>query len=139
MNVRLLRWLTVPMVLLGSMAAVTGPAEAVPLKPKGCWTIGDFKAGSDVLAIDWDRNGTVDECFGIAPDRSIWHEWASSNGWVRMPGGGLADNMLPPQVSASGIRRVVVYVANPWSHWYQDFVPGSGWTGHWGRCVSGVC
>jgi hypothetical protein len=34
-----------------------------------------------------------------------------------MPGGGLADTMLPPQVPASGYHRVVVYVANPWSHW----------------------
>lgn len=137
MKVRLLRWLTVPMVLLGSMVAVAAPASATPAKP--CWTLGDFKPNTTIYKVDWDRDGTVDECFGVAPDRTIWHEWARSNGWVRMPGGGLADDMLPPQIPAPGYRRVVVYVANPASHWYQDFVPGTGWTGRWGRCASGVC
>jgi hypothetical protein len=137
MNVRMLRWLTVPMVLLGSLVAGATPASAVPAKP--CWTVGDFKEGTTINRVDWDGNGTVDECFGIAPNRTIWHEWATSNGWVQMPGNGRADDMLPPQWPGAGKRRVVVYVANPRSHWFQDFVPGSGWTGRWNRCVSGVC
>ncbi|MGA5302100.1 hypothetical protein ACPCHT_19385 [Nucisporomicrobium flavum] len=137
MKVRLLRLLTVPLVLLGSLVAVTAPASATPARP--CWTTGDFKPGTTVRKVDWDGNGTIDECFGIAPDRTIWHEWATSRGWVQMPGGGRADDTLPSQWPAPGYRRVVVYVANPKSHWYQDFVPGSGWTGHWYRCVSGVC
>jgi hypothetical protein len=137
MKVRLIRWLTVPTVLLGSTLAVAGPASAVPAT---CWTTGNFKANTTVMKVDWDGNGSTDECFGVAPDRTIWHEWSTSNGWRQMPGsGGRADDMLRPQVPAPGYRRVVVYVANPRSHWYQDFVPGSGWTARWVRCAAGVC
>jgi hypothetical protein len=32
-----------------------------------------------------------DECFAIAPSRSIWHTWPGAGGWKQMPGNGHAD------------------------------------------------
>ena len=136
MKLRALRWALVPLAMIASTLVVAEPAMADPFT---CWHTGNFKKGSHVLTVDWDRNGTIDECFGVAPNRTIWHDWATSGGWQQMYGGGLADDMLPPQWPGGGKRRVVVYVANPWSHWYQDFIPGSGWTKKWVKCPTNVC
>lgn len=57
---------------------------------------GVFKTGTRIALADWNRDGRTDECFGIAPDRRIYHAWPASNGWDPMPNNGLADNMANP-------------------------------------------
>jgi hypothetical protein len=53
---------------------------------------GHFKPGTTFFQVGWVNSG-VDECFGVAPDRSIWHIWRGVNGWYEMPGNGRGDNM----------------------------------------------
>ena len=75
--------------------------------------IGVLKTGTRVALADWDRDGTPDECFGIAPDRRIYHAWRTSNGWDPMPHNGLADNMEDPgwnAVDYGGGQQRSVYV-----------------------------
>jgi hypothetical protein len=95
-----------------------------------------FIPGTQIRQVDWNGDRVWDECYGIAPDRTIWHAWPG-HGWVKMPGPGLADNTLPAQL-AGGNHRMVVYVAGPpASHWYTELLP-SGWSS-WFRCGSGQC
>ena len=93
---------------------------------------GTFKTGTYVMVVDWVT--TVDECFGIAPDRTIWHAWPGSGGWKRMPGNGRADHMYTDIVEWSdGVRTVPVFVGSG-SYWCQNYYPGAGWEGVWYRC-----
>jgi hypothetical protein len=99
---------------------------------------GTFIPGTDVQRPNWDGVGGFDECYGIAPGRTIWHAWPGHD-WVQMPhhNQGRADNTLHPQL-AGGNHRIVVYVAGPpASHWYSD-LHGSAWT-DFSRCASGQC
>ena len=104
--------------------------------PKACYGYGGLFLynGADILNPSWNGG----ECFGIAPDRTIWHAWPGSGGWQLMPGDGRGDNTFSWQVPAAGKRRVVIYVAHPSSHFYQDF-NGQTWTGVWYRCATGQC
>ena len=84
---------------------------------------GTFKSGSGVLIAPWN------ECFGIAPDRTIWHAWPGSGGWREMPNHGHADYMVyPARIDSAGRRVVAVWVNGygdycswlmpPWKGWY---------------------
>ncbi|GGX78480.1 hypothetical protein [Streptomyces anandii] len=53
---------------------------------------GYYKCGTRVLDVDWDKNGTTDETFVVAANRTIWHTWRAADGWKEMPGHGRADN-----------------------------------------------
>jgi len=98
--------------------------------------VGTFIPGTHVQHANWNGVGAPDECYGIAPGRTIWHAWPGHS-WVQMPNAGRADNTLPPQL-AGGNHRMVVYVAGPpASHWYTD-LHCAAWTG-WARCASGQC
>jgi hypothetical protein len=140
MKIRVLHWLAVPLLLAGSVVVtVAGPASAVYVT---CFHRGNLiNSDSAFMTADWTGDGRYDECFGIAPDRTIWHDWSTSGGWVQMPDrDGRADVVLWWAVSSSGYRRVVVGVgtSSP-DPWYQDFVPRKGWTGNWQHCVPSVC
>jgi hypothetical protein len=94
--------------------------------------VGTFKQGSHVMVVDWIHGS--DECFGIAPNRTIWHAWPGSGGWQKMAGSGLADDIfLPVQEHADGTRGVTVRVTANNSVWIQLYYPSTGWTGIWGR------
>src|SRR5207253_10021069 len=54
------------------------------------WYPGTFLKGSYVLVVQWYGTNT-NECFGIAPDRTIWHTWTNAGGWQRFSSG-LADD-----------------------------------------------
>ncbi len=103
---------------------------------------GSFKTGTKIQHADWNLDGVTDECFGIAPNRTIWHAWPGAS-WRQMPGNGLADDTITTYVPDNeiGFRMVVVYVANPKSHWFSEFFPpseGTGWSG-WYECVTNAC
>jgi len=119
-------------------------ATQVTVGPSGKVTcfgfVGTFIVGTHVQHANWDNVGLPDECYGVAPNRTIWHAWPGHT-WEVMPSGGLADNTLPAQLIGS-TRRMVVFVAGPpASHWHIDFptnVPGASW-GRWSQCTSGQC
>jgi hypothetical protein len=77
----------------------------------GYW--GTFKSGSHVRWADWDGNGIGDECFGISPDRRIYHAWWG-HPWVEMPNGGRADDVVYAYVViGAGVDHAVrVHVNN---------------------------
>ncbi|WIX85640.1 hypothetical protein [Amycolatopsis sp. DG1A-15b] len=136
----------------GSVLVGGGRASAAPAQPAGtaataywasvpangrvnCFNYwGTFKQGTDVLVVDWATSST-NECFGIAPDRTIWHAWTGSGGWKVMPGNGRADYIYDVGENvANGARVVMVSVAGSTSLWCQYYYRDGGWTGSWPVC-----
>ncbi|KOX21232.1 hypothetical protein ADK67_27675 [Saccharothrix sp. NRRL B-16348] len=97
---------------------------------------GTFKVGTYVYKVDWAT--TSDECFGIGPDRKIWHAWPNSGGWKQMPGGGYADHIATPFLEntdpRSKYRRLAVYTQSSNTFWCQDYILPAGWDGIWYAC-----
>ncbi|MEU1157800.1 hypothetical protein ABZ369_32990 [Streptomyces sp. NPDC005918] len=112
-----------------------GSEEGNALKCTNYWTFkspwghtGKFKCGSHVLRADWDNNGTADEYFGIAPNRTIWHDWKNAGRWVEMPNAGRADDTLNightgngryVRVKAGGHIWVSIFSGGKWHKWYM--------------------
>jgi hypothetical protein len=96
----------------------------------GYW--GTFKDGSRVVWKTWS-DGT-EECFGIAPDRTIWHAWPNSGGWREMPGNGRADEVYEVHQYASGDRVVEVFVDSSSTFWCNRNPVGSASWGRWYSC-----
>jgi hypothetical protein len=97
-----------------------------------CFTsTGNFKSGSTILWVDWTNNGSWDECFGIVPNRTIYHEWPNSGGWKVMPNGGLADDTDIAFRNSAGQHVVAVWVNN-----VGDYCSTltTGWQ-RWVRCL----
>jgi hypothetical protein len=93
---------------------------------------GTFRTGTYVMVVDWVTS--TQECFGIAPDRTIWHTWPGAGGWKVMPGNGRADHMYTKiREWDNGARTIRVFVASG-SYWCQDYRPGIAWDGDWYRC-----
>jgi hypothetical protein len=92
---------------------------------------GTFKSGTDIMWVDWNADGTWDECFGIAPDRTIWHEWRNSGGWREMPNHGHADDMAGAEIDSAGRHRVTDKVNG--HGLYCSWLTPSGWQG-WHGC-----
>ena len=94
----------------------------------GCWSTGNFRGGTRLIRVYWNNDSSLDECFGIAPDRRIYHRWAASN-WVPMPNNGRADNMLDVdggpsyrlvQVTVNGVGPYCTTLSyGKWSTWYR--------------------
>ncbi|MEU7581008.1 hypothetical protein AB0B50_25780 [Streptomyces sp. NPDC041068] len=84
-----------------------------------------------VMDVDWDRNGSVDESFVIAPNREIWHIWANSRGWKELPGDGRGDTFWGWS-KYGRVRCVAVWAGS--TVWDNPF-DGSRWLG-WER---GTC
>lgn len=91
---------------------------------------GIFKGDSNILIVDWDRDGRDDECFGIAPNRVIYHAWENSVGWDPMPNNGRADDMWFPFFYENRYRTVSVSVVG--KGFYCSSLIGS-WK-PWGPC-----
>jgi hypothetical protein len=98
-----------------------------------CQYSGTFRAHTYVMEVDWQADGTIDECFGIAPSRSIWHAWRNSGGWKQMPGGGSGDD-TGDAWRLYGRRYVSVKVAGS-GDWHSYYSNGA-WVG-WYR--GGLC
>jgi hypothetical protein len=64
---------------------------------------GSFRKGSYVMSVKWSGTQT-DECFGVAPDNSIWHIWAKAGKWVEMPHNGRAKN---PVWAATNVKPTI--------------------------------
>ncbi|MFJ2581819.1 hypothetical protein [Kitasatospora aureofaciens] len=119
--------------LATALAPVSG-AGAADAQARGACRVtawgytGYYKCGTDLRAgyIDWDNDGTVDEVFVIAPDRTIWHTWAAAGGWQQMPGNGHADDMLGANTKVP--RCVAVYVNQGFHYWQNCY-----FNGHWHR------
>lgn len=84
-----------------------------------------------VLDVDWDQNGSTDESFVIAPNREIWHIWATAGGWKELTGNGRGDTFWGWS-RYGNVRCVAVWAGSTvWGNVYD----GSGWSG-WSR---GTC
>jgi hypothetical protein len=94
--------------------------------------VGCAKSGSFLLTCLWSDTG-VTEDFVIAPNRTIWHSWNSSGGWVEMPNNGRADDtgicFLDSRrhavdvfvASASAFwESFIDPVANAWVPWFRE-------------------
>jgi hypothetical protein len=92
---------------------------------------GVIKGDSKVLIVDWNKDGRDDECFGIAPNRAIYHAWPSSVGWDPMPNNGLADDTWFPFFYQNKYHTVSVSVAG--KGFYCSSLIGS-WQ-PWGPCT----
>jgi hypothetical protein len=95
---------------------------------------GTFRNGSDVIRVDWATD--IDECFGIAPNRTIWHTWPGAGHWVEMPGNGKGDDVGTIFVEnlLTGNRIVSVWVNGGSGDWCQNYIGGSGWARSWYNC-----
>jgi hypothetical protein len=79
--------------------------------------VGNALCNSHLLHCDWNGNGSWDEDFVIAPDRTIWHAWPTSGRWVEMPNNGLADDTNACYIG--GGNRVVEVWVNGSGVWYS--------------------
>ncbi|MDX3190106.1 hypothetical protein PV458_16995 [Streptomyces sp. MN03-5084-2B] len=129
-----------------------GRAAAAPAQPAGtsptvriapipddgrvnCFNyVGTFKQDTGVWVVGW-QGGSTYECFGIAPDRTIWHAWPGSGGWKPMPGNGRADFVFDAWDNTAGDRRITVYVTAISTPYCQNYSRSGGWTGHWYPCT----
>lgn len=93
---------------------------------------GEFLAYSHVVKVDWDIDGDTDECFGIAPNRAIYHAWRNSDGWDPMPNGGRADDVQAPFLYQGRYRTITVYVT-PVDHYYCSSLIDNRWR-PWAPC-----
>ncbi|GAB3444275.1 hypothetical protein GCM10027436_32320 [Actinophytocola sediminis] len=144
--------LIVGVLIAAAPAAVSAPAEsaepwtvsATPVGPSAsdvgaqyfssCFGYrGEFRSGTTVVAVDWSTD--VDECFGIAPNRTIWHTWPGAGRWHQMPdSSGRADDTGTIWLEwANGDRRVSAWV-NGTGNWCQNYWAGSGWAANWWNC-----
>lgn len=93
---------------------------------------GRFKGGAFILKVDWNRDKRWDECFGISPDRQIFHAWPSSVGWDPMPHGGRADNTHSAFLYQGRHHTITVQVKGV--GYYCSSNIGGSWR-PWGRCT----
>jgi hypothetical protein len=123
------RLVTVALLAGGMLASGSAAQASARSFNDSCFGYtGTFKSGSDVLKVDWEDPGSgVDECFGVAPDRTIWHAWPGSGGWQEMPNNGRADNMATPFYSITGRRAVAVVVASTDTVYCSVRNAGPGW------------
>jgi hypothetical protein len=124
--------------LPASAAAAT--YQSFPLKPNNHFTCfgyeGTFLKDSRVMTVQW-YGGATNECFGIAPDRSIWHVWEGSGGWKPMPNGGLADNTIRAFSSSNPYTRYIQVCVLGSGTWESQNVNGT-WNS-WFLAKPGVC
>ena len=102
-------------------------SQSVPFSDPRCFNKpGNFLGGTTIIIHTWP--GSVRECFGIAPNRAIYHVWKNSSTWVEMPNNGRADNMVAARMTSDGrFRSVYVlvngkgtyysYLTNQWQPW----------------------
>jgi hypothetical protein len=127
--------LAIAATAVGALLVVAAPAQA-DIRRNCFGYIGNFKSDTRMEYADWNADGETDECFGIAPDRTIWHAWQNSGGWWEMPNGGLADRVVESYASVSGDRVVIVGVAGV-GQFYSRLQVGRGSWQAWTFCPAG--
>ena len=85
------------------------------------------------MLVDWYRDGTRWELFGIDRYRQIWHVWPGAGRWHLMPGNGRADDTYGASIDAAGNRSVSVAVWGISLYCTADPAGPAGWNG-WRRC-----
>lgn len=121
--------------VVGLVALVASPA-AVSAAPASmtyeCFGYtGTFMAGTKIIKADWNSDGNPDECFGVAPNRHIYHSWPGRS-WVEMPNNGRADDMGGYGIDYLGHRFVMVWVASEQRIWISTLI------GTWGPWEPGT-
>jgi hypothetical protein len=118
MSRRMYRW-TLGLLLTGALAATAMPAMAqTPVTTFlyggasnfdfPCFGYkGHFRGGTYIAEVDW---GGFSECFGIAPDGTIWHAWRNSGVWQQMPDNVRADHISFAYRDRDGHRGIAVEV-----------------------------
>lgn len=91
--------------------------------PDSCFGYaGTFLAGSKRVKVDWNRDGKVDECFGIAPNRHIYHAWPG-HPWVEMPHNGRADDVAAAATDVeTGHHAVIVWIKATKQDYYSELI-----------------
>ena len=128
---------------VGATALIAAPAAAsVPpvgaAAPQASMTYecfgytGTFMARTAIVKADWNEDGNPDECFGVAPNRHIYHDWRG-HGWVEMPNHGLADNTDGFLHASDGARVIYVWVNGKGSYCSEWNARTPVWT-PWTRC-----
>ncbi|MEU4641547.1 hypothetical protein [Micromonospora sp. NPDC023814] len=85
------------------------------------------KCNTIKLTCDFNADGTYDEAWVIADDRTIWHTWAGAGRWHEMPNNGRADNTYDCYTS-NGNRVIEVWVNNSGRWWsWRDGGTWRGW------------
>jgi hypothetical protein len=117
-----------------TLVAASAVASAAPATMKyECFGYtGTFIAHTRITKADWNDDGNPDECFGIAPNRHIYHSWPG-HPWVEMPNNGLADNTSGWDHLYGGGREIIVLVQGK-GKYCSDWLPGDGWHS-WFNCV----
>jgi hypothetical protein len=139
---RMYRW-TFGVLLTGALATIAMPAMAVGTRfsygpnhdfKYGCFGYTrTFRAATRIALIDWQEDGSYDECFGIAQDGTIWHAWRNSGGWKEMPNG-YADNTDFGDLDNNNHRFITVYKYGQFlvkEYWKSTYNNGSGRWGPW--------
>jgi hypothetical protein len=124
---RTLRAALVAMAMLAGTLIVTGSPASAYFTESCFGQEGRFKDGTRVLRADWTNDGLVDECFGIAPNRHVYHAWRTSTRWTEMLHGGLADHMCWTTFQASSGWRAVYVKVNGKGVYLSEFLPSGGW------------
>ena len=127
------------MALLATLGTffLAAPAEAADSFDYTCFGYtGNFKGGSHISRPDWTGDGKVDECFGVAPNRKIYHAW-SGHSWVEMPNNGRADDMVGYYLDRfEGIRDIIVKISSGDQYRSQYIITsGQSWQG-WDHCTN---
>ncbi|GAB1645224.1 hypothetical protein [Krasilnikovia sp. MM14-A1259] len=115
-------------------SAVTDGGPPGPFNHSCFGYVGTFKGGSSIRSADWNKDGRTDECFGIAPGRTIWHAWPNSGGWKQMPNNGRADEVVTSFKNSRGQHEVTVRVFDADGHEYCSTLTSS-WQ-PWVHCIA---
>jgi hypothetical protein len=83
------------------------------------------------VKVDWNNDNRWDECFGVAPDRAVYHAWPSSVGWDPMPNNGRADDVAGPFLYRGRYHTAAVLVI-PQGYYCSSLIDNS-WQ-MWGPC-----
>jgi hypothetical protein len=119
-------------VIVAALVATPAVASAAPASfTENCFGyVGTFLSGSKVAKADYNKDNNPDECFGIAPNRHIYHAWPHHS-WVEMPYDGRADNTVfagwatDPHgfvyhtivVHVNGVGDYCAVLGPPWAPW----------------------
>ena len=93
--------------------------------------------GTWVMHADWTGDGITDECIGIAPNRTIWHAWRTSQQWEQLGRPSARADCTQSWIANPDLSRrevnVTVFDKGTWT----NFDPANGW-GDWHKTSDAV-
>jgi hypothetical protein len=142
MRRKIMSILAIAATAVTALLVVAGPAQA-DIRRNCFGYTGNFKSGTRMEYADWNSDSTPDECFGIAPNRTIWHAWPHSGGWFEMPNDGRADNVVGSFraiVGSPGYAHKVIVRVTGGADYYSWLWESrnDGWYG-WSQCTPSKC